>query len=62
MLFDFSCQDATQCQTAQSKSLLHRGRLIVIDVKRIEDGDLATMCVEPRINFFFTKNIENPHL
>jgi hypothetical protein len=45
MLFEFSCQDAPQRQTGQSISLLHQGRLVVINVKRIEEGGLATMCV-----------------
>jgi len=62
MLFDFSCQDAPQRQTGQSISLLHQGHLVVTDVKRIADGDLATMFAEPRIKFIFTKNFEDSHL
>jgi hypothetical protein len=57
MLFDFRCQDAPQRQTGQSIILLHQGGHVVLDVKRIEDGALATMCVEPRIKFIFTKKI-----
>jgi len=57
LLFDFSCQEAPQRQTVQCISLLHQGRLVVIDVKRIEDGGLTTMCVEPSIKFIFTENI-----